>query len=93
MSGDTRRLHLRFSAKRPEQVQAYETISAIPPGQRMEYICRLINGDTRFQDMERHVISAVKQALSDYQPQIQLSKEENEAGEIPQPMMDFLATL
>lgn len=93
MSGDTRRLHLRFSMQRPEQKKAYEIISAIPPGQRMEHICELINRERRFYDLEKHIANAVKQALIDYQPHFQLSKEENTPEEIPQNMMDFLTSL
>ncbi len=88
------RLNLRFSMLRPNQKQAYEIISAIPPRQRMEYLCGIINRTASQKEMEAHIINAVKQALSDCQPQIQhYSKEEPEAGEIPQQMMDFLASL
>lgn len=94
MSEDTHRLHMRFSMQRPDQKRAYEIISAIPPRQRMEYLCGLINRAATQKDMETHIINAVKKALFDYQPQIQPSpKEENEAEEIPQQMMDFLASL
>lgn len=93
MSGDTRRLHLRFSLQRPEQKKAYEIISAIPPGQRMEYLCTLINQKKQYSDLERYITNAVKKALLDYQPNIQLPKEENKSGEIREDIMDFLASL
>ena len=93
MSGDTRRLHLRFSMQKPEQRKAYDIISTIPPGQRMEYICELINRKTHLHDLEQHITSAVKKALLDYTPQIQPSKEENATGEIRGDIMDFLASL
>jgi hypothetical protein len=93
MSEDTRRLHLRFSMQRPEQKKAFEIISAIPAGRRMEYLCGLINRETQLHDLERHIINAVRKALSDYQPQIQPSKEENTAEEIREDIMDFLASL
>ncbi len=48
MNEDTRRLHLRFSMQRPEQKKAFEIISAIPTGRRMEYLCGLINRETQF---------------------------------------------
>ena len=95
MSAETRRLHLRFSMQRPEQAKAYETLSAIPPRQRMEYLSGVINQASQCKDIEEHIINAVKQALSAYQLQIPAlpSKEENEAGEIREDIMDFLASL
>ncbi len=93
MNGDTRRLHLRFSLQRLEQRQAYEIISAIPTGRRMEYLCGLINRETQLHDLEQHITNAVRKALSDYSPQIQPSKEESTAGEIRGDIMDFLASL
>ena len=72
---------------------AFEIISAIPTGRRMEYLCGLINRETRLRDLERHITSAVRKALSDYQPQIQPSKEENATEEIRGDIMDFLASL
>ncbi len=94
MKDDTHRLHMRFSMQRQDQKRAYEIISAIPPRQRVEYLCGLINRASTQKDMETHILDAVKQALSGYQPPIQHSpKEEPEAGEIPQQMMDFLSSL
>ncbi len=93
MSEDTRRLHLRFSMQRLEQKKAFEIISAIPAGRRMEYLCGLINRETRMHDLEQHITNAVRNALSDYQIAIQPSKEDNAAGEIREDIMDFLASL
>jgi hypothetical protein len=93
MSEDTRRLHLRFSMQRPEQKKAFEIISAIPAGRRMEYLCGLINRETRLHDLEQHITSAVRKALSDYQIAIQPAKEENATEEIRGDIMDFLASL
>jgi hypothetical protein len=93
MSGDSRRLHLRFSLKRPEQKKAYEMISSIPPGKRMEYLCSLINQKERYSDLERHITSAVKKALVDYQLQTQHAKKESKSEEIRDDIMDFLASL
>lgn len=93
MNEDTRRLHLRFSLQRPEQRQAYEIISAIPAGKRMEYLCTLINQKERYSDLEQLIVNAVKKALLDYSPQIQPTKEEHTAGEIREDIMDFLESL
>ncbi|MGI6175205.1 MAG: hypothetical protein ACOYJC_03375 [Christensenellales bacterium] len=93
MNDDTRRLHLRFSLKRPEQRRAYEIISSIPPGKRMESLCSLINQKTHFYDLERHITSAVRKALVDYQPQTQHAKEESTSEEIREDIMDFLGSL
>jgi hypothetical protein len=94
MSTDTRRLHLRFVMQRPEQKKAYETIIAIPPGQRMEYLCGLINRQVHYNDLEKHILTAIRKALRAYQPQMQPSKkEENTSEEIPQQVMDFLNSL
>ncbi len=99
MSAESRRLHLRFSMQREEQKSAYEAISAIPSGRRMEYLCGLINKEVHALDVERRVLAAVRQALEEYRPQLQLSgkscyrKNESTVEEIPQQMMDFLGML
>ena len=93
MNGDTRRLHLRFSMLRPEQKKAYEIISAIPPGQRIKYVCSLINRETHFQDLERHIIGAVSSALKDYNPSIHVPQKEIKTDEIRGDVMDFLNSL
>jgi hypothetical protein len=93
MSEAARRLHLRFSILNPEHIKAYETISAIPSGQRTEYICRLINRESRLNTLEQRVIKAVSAVLTDFQPQINPMTGSNSEEKIPQNMMDFLHSL
>ncbi|WP_258106862.1 hypothetical protein [Christensenella minuta] len=92
MSTDSHRLHLRFSMLKPEQRQAYEIITSIPAGQRMEFLCGLLNRYRQYDRLESLIHTAVKKALHEFKPQIQTQKRP-EAGEIRGDIMDFLASL
>ena len=93
MSGDTRRMHLRFSMLKQDHIDAYDALTSIPSGQRMEYLCGLINQDARLLNMERRITNAVRKALQDFQPQALPQKEESEMEEIRDDVMDFLNSL
>ena len=41
---EKRRLSLSFSLAQREQRDAWERLSAVAPGQRMDAVCRMING-------------------------------------------------
>ena len=41
---EKRRLSLSFSLTQREQRNAWERLSAVAPGQRMDAVCRMING-------------------------------------------------
>ena len=41
---EKRRLSLSFSLTQREQRNAWERLSAVAPGQRMDAVCRIING-------------------------------------------------
>ena len=44
---EKRRLSLSFSLAQREQRDAWERLSAVAPGQRMDAVCRMINGAIR----------------------------------------------
>lgn len=92
MSTDTKRLHLRFSMARPEQRQAYEIISSIPAGQRMDFLCGLVARHQQYSDLETLIYNTIKKALQEYQPSLPL-QEQPETGEIPSDILGFLTNL
>lgn len=48
---EKRRLSLSFSLAQREQRDAWERLSAVAPGQRMEAVCRIINGYMEQQEL------------------------------------------
>ena len=48
---EKRRLSLSFSLAQREQRDAWERLSAVAPGQRMDAVCRMINGYMEQQEL------------------------------------------
>ena len=48
---EKRRFSLSFSLAQREQRDAWERLSAVPPGQRMDAVCRMINGYMEQQEL------------------------------------------
>ena len=48
---EKRRLSLSFSLTQREQRNAWERLSAVAPGQRMDAVCRMINGYMEQQEL------------------------------------------
>ena len=51
---EKRRLSLSFSLAQREQRNAWERLSAVAPGQRMDAVCRMINGYMEQQELLDH---------------------------------------
>lgn len=93
MSGAPR-LHIRFSPGKPEQMEAWRILEAIPIGQRTEFVCGLIVDSTQKESIADIAYDAVKRALKEYQPNIQTAKPtEKETGEINKDILGFLKSL
>ena len=61
---EKRRLSLSFSLTQREQRNAWERLSAVAPGQRMDAVCRMINGYMEQQEL----LEAVRKAFPSQRP-------------------------
>ena len=86
-----RRLNLSLSMASPVQRGAWEVISAIPPGQRTEAVCKLV-----LEAQDRHeLLDMVRTVLREELKTIPKSEEisEAEAGDVDQGVLGFLLSL
>lgn len=61
---EKRRLSLSFSMTQREQRAAWSHLSAIPPGQRMEAVCRMINGYMEQQELLESIRGIFREELA-----------------------------
>ena len=57
---EKRRLSLSFSLTQREQRNAWERLSAVAPGQRMDAVCRMINGYMEQQELLEAIRGAIR---------------------------------
>ena len=90
---EKRRFSLSFSLAQREQRDAWERLSAVPPGQRMDAVCRMING---YMD-QQELLDAVRQTIRQELRGVQLTKEEAQdsgrAGDVDESVLGFLLAL
>lgn len=89
-----RRLNLSLSMASPVQREAWEIISAIPPGQRTEAVCKIIleaNARREMLDMVRAVLRAELQGLDT--TTTTRTQSESEAGDVDKNVLGFLLSL
>ena len=60
---EKRRLSLSFSLAQREQRDAWERLSAVAPGQRMEAVCRMINGYMEQQELLEPIRTVIERCL------------------------------
>lgn len=58
---EKRRLSLSFSLTQREQRNAWERLSAVAPGQRMDAVCRMINGYMEQQELLEAIRGAIRE--------------------------------
>mgnify|MGYP000305636028 CR=1 FL=1 len=61
---EKRRLSLSFSLAQREQRDAWERLSAVAPGQRMDAVCRMINGYMEQQELLEAVRRIIREELA-----------------------------
>ena len=88
---EKRRFSLSFSLAQREQRDAWERLSAVPPGQRMDAVCRMINGYMDQQELLDAVRQAVRQELQG--SQIKITEATPKAESIQDDVLGFLAAL
>ena len=89
---EKRRLSLSFSLAQREQRDAWERLSAVPPGQRMDAVCRMINGY-----MDQHeLLDAIRTILREELTGVSFSKnnmQPEQAGDVDADVLGFLLSL
>ena len=89
---DKRRFNLSFSLSRREHRDAWNRLSAIPPGQRMDAICRMINGYMEQRELLKAIRRMLREELADANRTLQPAQA-GTAGAVDGDVLDFLRTL
>ena len=90
--GDRRRLNLSIDLVRPDQRRAWDILSAIPPGQRTQGVCRMVAG---YLD-QRELLEAVRAAIREELDGVSSSKtntQREKAGDVNDTVLGFLRAL
>lgn len=90
--GDRRRLNLSIDLVRPDQRRAWDILSAIPPGQRTQAVCRMVAG---YLD-QRELLEAVRVAIREELDGVSSSKtntQREKAGDVNDTVLGFLRAL
>ncbi len=90
--GDRRRLNLSIDLVRPDQRRAWDILSAIPPGQRTQAVCRMVAG---YLD-QRELLEAVRAAIREELDGVSSSKtntQREKAGDVNDTVLGFLRAL
>ena len=90
---EKRRLSLSFSLTQREQRNAWERLSAVAPGQRMDAVCRMINGY-----MDQHeLLDAIRTILREELTGVSFSKNnmqpEQAGAAVDENVLGFLRAL
>lgn len=89
---DKRRMSLSFSMSQPEQRAAWDSLSAIRPGRRMDAVCRMINGYMEQQALLESIRSILREELDG----VSVSKnhtQPKQAGDVDADVLGFLRAL
>ena len=89
---EKRRLSLSFSLTQREQRNAWERLSAVAPGQRMDAVCRMINGYMEQQKLLEAIRGAIREELAGVSfPKTTTQQEQ--AGAVDEDVLGFLRAL
>ncbi|MBS6639893.1 MAG: hypothetical protein KH295_02425 [Clostridiaceae bacterium] len=89
---EKRRLSLSFSLAQREQRDAWERLSAVAPGQRMDAVCRMINGYMEQQELLEAVRRIIREELAGVSfPKTTTQQEQ--AGAVDEDVLGFLRAL
>ena len=93
--GDKRRLNLSFSMASPFQREAWELLSAVPPGQRSDAVCRAVCQMYG----QRSLLETVRQTIREELRGVEMisateeSEQPREAGDVGDDVLGFLFAL
>ena len=89
---DRRRLNLSFRLSRPDQRRAWDILSAIPPGQRTQAVCRMVAGYLDQRELLEAVRTTIREELS-VAPLTKINTQREEAGDVDDTVLGFLRAL
>ena len=92
---DKRRLSLSFSMSSPIQRQAWELLSAVPPGQRIDAVCRAVCQMYGQKSLLEIVRQTIREELRDVEmiSATEKSEQPQGAGEVGDDILGFLSAL
>ena len=90
--GDRRRLNLAFRLDRPDQRRAWAILSAIPPGQRTQAVCRMVAGYLDQHALLEAVRAVIREELGGVPP-TKTNTQREEAGDVDDTVLGFLRAL
>lgn len=89
---EKRRLNLSLSMASPRQRAVWKILSAIPPGQRTDTVCRIVQEHAVRKELLDAVRTVVREELERFQPQETIAKEQP-AGVVDDNVLGFLLSL
>ena len=90
--GDRRRLNLSIDLVRPDQRRAWDILSAIPPGQRTQAVCRMVAGYLDQRELLEAVRAAIREEL-DGVSSTKTNTQREKAGDVNDTVLGFLRAL
>lgn len=93
MGHERRRVNLSLSLSSPRQRQVWELLSAIPPGQRTDAVCRMVCGYQEQEALLETVRSVIREELQNGRFVHQEHTQSEQAGDVDENVLGFLLSL
>ena len=90
---DRRRLNLSFSMSSPLQREAWALLSTVPPGQRIDAVCRAVCCANERDTLLDAVRTAIREELSGANITTEQRAQPKEAGNVGDDVLGFLLAL
>ena len=92
---DRRRLNMSFAMSSPLQREAWERLSAVPPGQRIDTVCRAVCRANEWDSLLDAVRTAIREELHSVELISAKGKPEQlqETGDVGDDVLGFLSAL
>ena len=91
---EKKRLNLSFSMASPLQREAWKLLCAIPPGQRMDAVCRAVCQSHERDALQKAVRAAIREELRSVEFISKTEKpEQPQTGDVDKNVLDFLRSL
>ena len=90
--GDRRRLNLSIDLARPDQRRAWNILSATPPGQRTQAVCRMVAGYLDQQALLEAIRITIREELRGVSS-TKTNTQRGKAGDVDDAALGFLRAL
>ena len=90
--GDRRRLNLSIDLARPDQRRAWNILSATPPGQRTQAVCRMVAGYLDQQALLEAIRITIREELRGVSS-TKTNTQRGKAGDVDDTVLGFLRAL